>query len=46
MGSRSRHISIGIDRPVTVVYDVAAGPLNLPKNVFGKRSAWLRDCCG
>jgi hypothetical protein len=30
MVSRSRHISIGIDRPVAEVYDVAADPLNLP----------------
>jgi hypothetical protein len=29
MGARSRHISIGIDRPVNVVYDVAADPHNL-----------------
>ena len=35
MGSRSHHISIGIDRPVTVVYDVAADPLNLPKWAAG-----------
>jgi uncharacterized membrane protein len=35
MGSRSQHISIGIDRPVTVVYDVAADPLKLPKWAAG-----------
>ena len=35
MGSRSQHISIGIDRPVTVVYDVAADPQNLPKWAAG-----------
>ena len=35
MGSRSQHISICIDRPVTEVYDVAADPLNLPKWAAG-----------
>jgi hypothetical protein len=30
MGSRSQHISIGIDRPVAEVYDFAADPVNLP----------------
>lgn len=30
MGSRSRHISIGIDRPTPEVYDFAADPRNLP----------------
>ena len=35
MGSRSQHISIGIDRPVTAVYDVAADPRNLPKWAAG-----------
>jgi hypothetical protein len=35
MGSRSQHISINIDRPVTEVYDVAADPLNLPKWAAG-----------
>jgi hypothetical protein len=30
MASRSRHISIGIDRPVTEVYDFAGDPLKLP----------------
>jgi hypothetical protein len=35
MGSRSRHISISIDRPVTEVYDVAADPLNLPRWAAG-----------
>ncbi len=35
MGSRSQHVSIGIDRPVTVVYDVAADPRNLPKWAAG-----------
>jgi hypothetical protein len=35
MGARSQHISIGIDRPDTEVYDVAADPLNLPKWAAG-----------
>jgi Polyketide cyclase / dehydrase and lipid transport len=35
MGSRSRHISIGIDRPAGEVYDFAADPLNLPKWAAG-----------
>jgi hypothetical protein len=35
MGSRSQHISIGIDRPVTEVYDIAADPLNLPRWAAG-----------
>jgi Polyketide cyclase / dehydrase and lipid transport len=35
MRSRSQHISIGIDRPVTEVYDVAADPINLPKWAAG-----------
>ncbi|MGH3884443.1 MAG: SRPBCC family protein [Pseudonocardiaceae bacterium] len=35
MSSRSQHISIGIDRPVTEVYDVAADPLNLPQWAAG-----------
>jgi hypothetical protein len=35
MGSRSQHISIGIDRPATVVYDFAADPLNLPQWATG-----------
>jgi hypothetical protein len=35
MGSRSQHISIGIDRPATEVYDVAADPLNLPRWAAG-----------
>ena len=30
MGSRTQHISIGIDRPAGEVYDFAADPLNLP----------------
>lgn len=30
MGSRSQHISIGIDRPASEVYDFTADPLNLP----------------
>lgn len=30
MGSRSRHISIDIDRSMSEVYDFAADPLNLP----------------
>ena len=45
MGSRSQHISIGIDRPITVVYDVAADPLNLPKWAAGldRTHALFRD---
>jgi len=35
MGSRSRHISICIDRPSSEVYDFAADPLNLPKWAAG-----------
>lgn len=35
MGSRSQHISIGVDRPVTVVYGFAADPLNLPRWAAG-----------
>jgi hypothetical protein len=35
MASRSRHISIGIDRPVATVYDFAADPLNLPRWAAG-----------
>jgi hypothetical protein len=35
MTSRSRHISIGIDRPVSAVYDFAADPLNLPRWAAG-----------
>lgn len=35
MGSRSRHISIGIDRPGSEVYDFAADPLNLPRWAAG-----------
>jgi hypothetical protein len=35
MRSRSRHVSIGIDRPVTEVYDIAADPLNLPEWAAG-----------
>ena len=35
MASRSRHISIGIDRPVSAVYDFAADPLNLPRWAAG-----------
>jgi hypothetical protein len=30
MASRSRHISISIDRPATEVYDFARDPFNLP----------------
>jgi hypothetical protein len=33
--SRSQHISIGIDRPATTVYDFAADPLNLPRWATG-----------
>ena len=35
MGSSSQHISIGIDRPVSEVYDFAADPLNLSKWAAG-----------
>jgi hypothetical protein len=35
MGSRSQHISIGINRPMSEVYDFAADPLNLPKWAAG-----------
>jgi hypothetical protein len=35
MLSRSAHISIGIDRPATTVYDFAADPLNLPRWAAG-----------
>jgi uncharacterized protein YndB with AHSA1/START domain len=35
MGSRSQHISIGIDRPVADVYDVASDPRNLPRWAAG-----------
>lgn len=35
MGSRSQHVSIGIDRPVAEVYDFAANPLNLPRWAAG-----------
>lgn len=35
MGSRSQHISIGIKRPMSEVYDFAADPLNLPNWAAG-----------
>lgn len=35
VGSRSRHLSIGIDRPISTVYDFAADPLNLPRWAAG-----------
>ncbi len=35
MGSRSRHVSIGIKRPMSEVYDFAADPLNLPRWAAG-----------
>ena len=35
MGSRSRHLSIGIDRPASQVYDFAADPPNLPRWAAG-----------
>jgi len=35
MASRSRHISIGIDRPASIVYDFAADPRNLPRWAAG-----------
>lgn len=39
MGSRSQHISIGIRRPTSAVYDFAAEPLNLPKWAAGLAGA-------
>jgi hypothetical protein len=39
MGSRSQHISIGIDRPLAVVYSVAKDPLNLPQWAGGLASS-------
>ena len=39
MGSRSRHIGIGIDRPAGEVYAVAADPLNLPRWAAGLAGA-------
>ena len=33
--SRSRHISIAINRPVSAVYDFAVDPLNLPRCAGG-----------
>jgi len=41
MGSRSRHISIGIDRPTAEVYDFTADPLNLPQWAAGLAGARL-----
>jgi hypothetical protein len=35
MASRSQHISIGIDRPASTVYDFAADPANLPSWAAG-----------
>lgn len=35
MASRSQHISIGIDRPTSEVYDFASDPLNLPQWAVG-----------
>lgn len=35
MGSRSQHIGIGINRPVSEVYGFAADPLNLPRWAAG-----------
>lgn len=35
MGSRSQHITIGIKRSMSEVYDFAADPLNLPKWAAG-----------
>lgn len=35
MGSRSRHISLRIDRPLSEVYDFAADPMNLPRWAAG-----------
>lgn len=39
MGSRSRHISIGIDRQLGEVYDFAADPHNLPTWAAGLAGA-------
>jgi hypothetical protein len=52
MGPRSRHISIGIDRPAGEVYDFAADPRNLPKwaaALAGSRvehdgAHWFTEC--
>ena len=41
MASRSRHISIGIDRPASTVYDFAADPLNLPRWAAGLAGSTL-----
>lgn len=35
MGSRSRHLGIGIDRPLAAVYDFARDPANLPRWAAG-----------
>lgn len=35
MGSRSQHISVGINRPTSEVYDFAADPLKLPSWAAG-----------
>jgi len=35
MGSRTQHISIGIDRPMSEVYEFASNPLNLSKWAAG-----------
>ena len=39
MGSPSRHVSIGIDRPASAVYDFAADPHNLPRWAAGLAGA-------
>jgi hypothetical protein len=41
MGSHSRHVSIGIDRPVAEVYEFAADPRNLPRWAAGLAGADL-----
>ena len=39
MAARTRHIDIRIDRPMAVVYDFAADPLNLPRWASGLAGA-------
>ena len=41
MGSRSRHLSIGIDRPVAEVYGFAADPANLARWAAGLAGSTL-----
>lgn len=46
MTSESRHISIGIDRPASAVYEYAADPANLPSWAAGLASAALQKIDG